>query len=247
MDRIHELARRYSIRVIEDASHAIGGSYKQLPIGSCRYSDMAVLSFHPVKIVTTGEGGMVLTNDEELYQKLAMLRTHGITRNPKLMHGKSHGPWYYEQVALGLNYRMTDIQATLGTSQLKRLPQFIERRRALAKRYDRAFAGLPVTTPWQSTDGLSAYHLYVIRLRLGELRKTHLQVFEELQKALIQVNLHYIPVHLQPYYGQLGFKAGDFPEAERYYGEAISLPMYYGLSDEDQDYIIATLGKVLGA
>jgi dTDP-4-amino-4,6-dideoxygalactose transaminase len=206
---------------------------------------MTVFSFHPVKIITTGEGGMVLTNRQDLYEKLVRLRSHGITRDPDLMKERSPGPWYYQQIELGFNYRMTDIQAALGASQMVRLEKFIERRRALAARYDDALKVLPLTLPWQHPDARSAWHLYVIRLKLDTIRKTHLQVFTELRTAGIQVNLHYIPVHTQPYYLDRGFAWGDFPDAERHYREAISLPMFFGLSGEQQDYVIDTLTKAV--
>lgn len=245
MEGIPEFAKRYGLTVIEDASHAIGGSYKDTKIGACTFSDMTVFSFHPVKIITTGEGGMILTNRQDLYEKLIRLRTHGITRSPELMHGESHGPWYYQQIELGFNYRMTDIQAALGVSQMKRIDEFVARRHFIARRYDDALKDLPIILPWQHPDSYSAFHLYVIRLRLNEINKSHRQVFQELRDASINVNLHYIPVHTQPYYQQFGFKLGDFPQAEKYYEEAISLPIYFGLSEEDQDYVIASLRGIL--
>jgi UDP-4-amino-4,6-dideoxy-N-acetyl-beta-L-altrosamine transaminase len=245
MEWIAALSKRYGFRVIEDASHAIGGSYQQQSIGSCTFSDMAVFSFHPVKIITTGEGGMVLTNQEALYEKLIRLRTHGITRNVNLMQGDSHGPWYYQQLELGFNYRITDIQAALGASQLQRLDEFVERRQFFANRYDQLLQSLPIVLPWQHPDTYSSYHLYVIRLKLEKIGKTHHQVFEELRQGGIGVNLHYIPVHLQPYYQKLGFQLGDFPKAEKYYQEAISIPMYYGLTEEAHDRVVAVFTEVL--
>lgn len=245
MKRIAELARRYGITVIEDASHAIGGRYQDTVVGSCVYSDMAVFSFHPVKIITTGEGGMVVTNRKELASKLARLRSHGITRDPASMLGEPDGPWYYQQLELGYNYRMTDIQAALGTSQMQRLDEFVSRRHALAKRYDEALRAMPITLPWQDPDSFSAYHLYVIRLDHTRMMKPHRTVFEGLRQHGIMVNLHYIPVHTQPYYRRMGFSGGDFPEAERYYSEAISLPLYYGLTEQDQDRVIESLRKTL--
>jgi len=245
MDRIYDLSKKYGFTVIEDACHALGGSYKGSKIGACTYSDMAVFSFHPVKSITTGEGGVVVTNDGGLYQKLMRLRTHGITRDPALMQGESHGPWYYEQVELGFNYRITDMQAALGTSQLRRLDRFMERRHVLVNRYNEALNDLPLRLPQQHPDNYSAYHLYVVRLELDKINKTHRQVFEGLRYAGINVNLHYIPVHIQPYYQTLGFDWGDFPEAERYYNEAISLPLYVELTEVDQDRVIAVLKEVL--
>jgi UDP-4-amino-4,6-dideoxy-N-acetyl-beta-L-altrosamine transaminase len=245
MERIAELSKIYGFTIIEDASHAIGGSYKWKKIGSCTYSDMTVFCFHPLKIVTTGEGGMVLTNNKELYERLARLRTHGITRDPGQMNGESHGPWYYEQIDLGFNYRLTDIQAALGISQMERLDEFIERRNTLVRRYDKELRELPLTLPWQDPYGYSAFHLYVIRLNLDQIALTHRQVFEALRERGILVNLHYIPVHLQPYYRRLGFQTGDFPEAESYYHEAITLPLYFGLTEEDQERVIKTIRSLL--
>ncbi|EGO62287.1 UDP-4-keto-6-deoxy-N-acetylglucosamine 4-aminotransferase [Acetonema longum DSM 6540] len=245
MKSIRELAKEYGFTLIEDASHAIGGCYQDNKVGSCQFSDMTVLSFHPVKIITTAEGGMVLTNREDLYEKLLLLRSHGITRNPAKMVGDSHGPWYYQQVDLGFNYRLTDLQAALGCSQLQRIDEFVARRQVLAARYNQALSRLPLTIPYQHPDAYSAYHLYVIRLHTGKLRKTRRQIFEELVGAGINVNLHYIPVHTQPYYQRLGFKPGDFPRAEQYYQEAISLPMYFGLTDAMQDRVIQALQEAI--
>ena len=245
MDRIAGLSRQFGFTVIEDASHAIGGKYHGNSIGGCRFSDMTVFSFHPVKIITTGEGGMVLTNRKDLYDRLVRLRSHGITRDPGLMMCESDGPWYYQQIELGFNYRMTDIQAALGVSQMKRLDEFVMRRHFLKTRYDAAFASLPVTIPFEHPDTYSAFHLYVIRLKLDQMSKSHRQVFEELRQAGLGVNLHYIPVHTQPYYEQMGFRNGDFPQAEEYYREAISIPMYYGLTEEDQECVIAIIRQVL--
>ncbi|WP_022954977.1 UDP-4-amino-4,6-dideoxy-N-acetyl-beta-L-altrosamine transaminase [Perlucidibaca piscinae] len=247
MAAIHALATRYGFKVIEDASHAIGGRYRDEFIGNCRYSDITVFSFHPVKIITTAEGGMALTNDDELARRMALLRSHGITRDPAQMTREPDGPWYYQQIDLGLNYRMTELQAALGVSQMTRLDTFVARRHALARRYDSLLAGLPLSTPWQHPDSYSGLHLYVIRLDLPRLDgRTHREVFEALRAAGIGVNLHYIPVHTQPYYQGLGFRAGDFPESERYYKEAISLPMYQGLTEADQDTVIRTLRHALG-
>ena len=245
MERIHALSQKYGFRTIEDASHAIGATYQGKPVGCCEYSDMVVFSFHPVKIITTGEGGMVLTNQDDLYEKLIRLRTHGITRNPNLMQEESHGLWYYQQLELGYNYRITDIQAALGYSQMQRLEEFVSRRRLLAQRYNNLLSDLPLTLPWQHPDTNSSWHLYIIRLQLDKINKTHGQVFEEFRQAGIGVNLHYIPVHTQPYYQKLGFQYGDFPQAKNYYQEAISIPLYYGLTEKNQDYIIKILNKVL--
>jgi len=238
MEAIHTLAKRYNFSVIEDASHAIGGKYKNEFIGNSRYSDITVFSFHPVKIITTAEGGMALTNNEALANKMALLRSHGITRDPALMTHEPDGPWYYQQIDLGFNYRMTELQAAMGVSQMVRLDQFVARRHELAKRYDELLSELPVTTPWQHPDSYSGLHLYVMRLQRDEIQPTHQQVFEALRENGIGVNLHYIPVHTQPYYQQMGFKAGDFPEAESYYAEAISLPMFQTMSDAQQDEVV---------
>lgn len=245
MKSIRTLADRYGFKIIEDASHAIGGKYLGESIGNCRYSDITVFSFHPVKIITTAEGGMALTNNAELANRMALLRSHGITRDPAQMTHASDGPWYYQQITLGYNYRMTDLQAALGLSQMTRLDEFVARRHALANQYGELLFALPVTTPWQHPDTYSALHLYSIRLKLSELKTTHRQVFESLRAQEIGVNLHYIPVHLQPYYLSRGFKAGDFPEAERYYGEAISLPMYSSLTNKQQDCVVDALRKAI--
>lgn len=247
MQAIHILAQRYGFKVIEDASHAIGGKYQGEFIGNCRYSDITVFSFHPVKIITTAEGGMALTNSAELANKMALLRSHGITRDPALMTQESDGPWYYQQIDLGFNYRMTELQAALGVSQLERLDEYVARRHQLAQRYEELLAELPLTRPWQHPDSYSGLHLYVVRLQLAEIQKTHREVFEMLREQGIGVNLHYIPVHTQPFYERMGFKAGDFPHAESYYTDAISLPMFQGMTYEQQDQVIATLGKVLSA
>ena len=247
MAAIHALGAKYGFRIIEDASHAIGGSYRNEPIGNCRYSDITVFSFHPVKIITTAEGGMAVTNDDDLATRLSLLRSHGITREPDLMTGPMDGPWYYQQVALGYNYRMTDLQAALGVSQLSRLGEFVARRHEIAARYNDLLADLPITLPWQSPESYSAFHLYVIRLQLDTIGTGHRQVFEYLRDQEILVNLHYIPVHTQPYYRQFGFKNGDYPEAEQYYREAISIPMHPLLSIEDQDRVVGALREALAA
>ncbi|MFH1067237.1 MAG: UDP-4-amino-4,6-dideoxy-N-acetyl-beta-L-altrosamine transaminase [bacterium] len=245
MERIFELSQRYGFKIVEDASHAIGGAYRNEPVGCCRFSHAAVFSFHPVKIITTGEGGMAVSNDHELGKKVARLRTHGITRHEEEMAGAPHGPWYYEQLELGYNYRMTDIQAALGWSQMKRINTFVERRQALAARYNRLLAALPLVLPHQHKDTSSSFHLYVIRLRLDQISKTHRQIFEELRAKGIGVNLHYIPVYRQPYYRQLGFAEGLCPEAEKYYNEAISLPMFYNLKESEQDQVATALREIL--
>lgn len=245
MQAISVLAKRYGFKVIEDASHAIGGKYQGEFIGNCRHSDITVFSFHPVKIITTAEGGVALTNSAELAEKMALLRSHGITRDPAQMTHAADGPWYYQQIDLGFNYRMTELQAALGFSQLQRLDQFVARRHELAARYDQLLAALPVTTPWQHPDSYSGLHLYVVRLKLVQIGKSHRQVFESMREQGIGVNLHYIPVHTQPYYQRMGFMLGDFPEAERYYAEAISLPMFQTMTYAQQDRVIEVLREVL--
>ena len=245
MSAIRALGKKYGFKIIEDASHAIGARYKGEPIGNCRYSDITVFSFHPVKIITTGEGGMALTNSDELATRLGLLRSHGITRDPALMTRPMDGPWYYQQVALGFNYRMTDIQAALGVSQMTRLDNYIMRRHQIARRYNELLANLPITLPWQHPDSHSAYHLYVVRLQLDQIQLSHREVFEALRAKDIMVNLHYIPVHTQPYYQNMGFKLGDFPEAEQYYREAISIPMHINLPDEDQDFVVSALRETM--
>ena len=245
MRMIAGLAERYGFTVIEDASHAVGASYAGRPVGCGEFAAMTVFSFHPVKIITSAEGGMVLTNSPHLAERLQRLRSHGMTRDPQHMTEPSHGPWYYQQVELGFNYRITDLQAALGLSQLGKLDGFIERRRELVARYDRLLAYLPLTLPSIQPEAESAWHLYVVRLQTERINLSHRQVFEGLRAAGVGVNLHYIPVHLQPYYRDLGFSEGDFPQAERYYTEAISLPMFPLLSDEQQDYVVEQLRRLV--
>ena len=245
MAAIRKLADTYGVLIIEDASHAVGAAYHGRPVGCGEYADMTVFSFHPVKIITTGEGGAVLTNSDELHQRLSRLRSHGISRDPEQMDEPSHGPWYYQQLELGFNYRMTDIQAALGHSQLARLDDFLVRRRELAARYDRLLQGLPLRLPSRQAGAESAWHLYVVRLQLEHINASHREGFEALRAAGIGVNLHYIPVHLQPYYREQGFRPGDFPQAEAYYREALTLPLHAGLLDVEQDHVIATLRQLL--
>jgi UDP-4-amino-4,6-dideoxy-N-acetyl-beta-L-altrosamine transaminase len=241
MAEIQALSRRYNFKIVEDASHAVGGSYRGKRVGDCRFSDIAVFSFHPVKVITTAEGGMAMTNDARLAKRMQLLRTHGITRDAEEMTHAPEGAWYYQQLELGFNYRMTDVQAGLGLSQMSRLDEFHRRRHAAARRYDALLAGLPVVTPSQHPDTVSGLHLYVIRLKLDKISTTHRKVFDALRAAGIGVNLHYIPVYRQPYYERMGFKPADYPEAERYYAEAISLPMFSGLTDPQQDRVIEAL------
>lgn len=233
MPRIHALGRKYGFKILEDAAHALGGEFEGRKIGGCDWSDAASHSFHPVKIVTSGEGGMITTNDPELAWRIGLLRTHGITREPDRMVGESHGGWYYEQLELGFNYRMTDLQAALGASQMTRLEAFASRRRQIADLYDRELAGLPLRPLARDPRGISGWHLYMIRLNLDELKVTRRQVFDSLRAQGIGVNVHYIPVHLQPDYQKLGFAKGMFPEAERYYEEAVTLPIFPAMTDDD--------------
>lgn len=246
MQAIANLAREYDFKIIEDASHAIGGKYRGEFIGNSRYSDITVFSFHPVKIVTTAEGGMAVTNDAALAERMSLLRSHGITRNPTMMTQEPDGPWYYQQVDLGYNYRMTELQAALGVSQMQRLDDFVARRHYLAKRYDQLLADLPLMLPWQHPDSYSGLHLYVIRLQLNHTSRSRREVFEALRERGIGVNLHYIPVHTQPYYEQMGFKKNDFPQSMAYYREAISIPMFHGLTEQLQDKVAAVLRGILG-
>lgn len=246
MAAIHQLAQKYGFKVVEDASHAIGGRYHDKPIGNCSYSDVTVFSFHPVKIVTTAEGGIALTNDDELAKKMALYRSHGITRDPAMMTHESDGPWYYQQITLGYNYRMTDLQAALGVSQIQRLDDYVSRRHEIAARYNRELSDLPLTLPMQVEYGHSAYHLYVIRLMLDAIAPlTHAQVFHAMRDQGIFVNLHYIPVHTQPYYQAMGFSWGDFPNAEAYYKNSISIPMFPTMTDDDQTQVIKALRKII--
>lgn len=240
MQAIHVLSQRYGFRIIEDASHAIGARYRNEPVGNCRYSDITIFSFHPVKIITTAEGGAALTNQVALAEKMMLFRSHGITREPAGMVNPPDGPWYYEQTTLGFNYRMSELQAALGFSQMDRLDAYVAKRHEIAARYDSLLASLPVQTPARDED-YSSVHLYVIRLKLDKIRRTHCEVFTFLRERGIAVNVHYIPVHTQPYYCKMGFAQGNFPEAESYYREAISLPMYPGLTDDDLNKVVDSL------
>lgn len=246
MAGIYALSQHYGFKIIEDASHAIGGKYLGETVGNCRYSDITIFSFHPVKIITTGEGGMAVANDAALANHMRLLRSHGISSATEDMQSRpAQEIWNYQQIDLGFNYRMTELQAALGISQMKRLDKFVTKRQVLAKRYDQLLSALPLVTPWQHEDGYSSYHLYVIRLKLYEIKQTHRQVYESLREAGILVNLHYIPVYRQPYYEKLGFSAGYCPQAEQYYVEAISIPLYSGLTEGQQDRVVETLRKAV--
>lgn len=252
MAALHQLSQQYGFKIIEDASHAIGASYRGGKVGSCQYSDITVFSFHPVKIITTAEGGACLTNNAELANQLTLLRSHGITRNPAEMQGEADGAWYYQQIDLGYNYRMTELQAALGVSQMTRLDEFVARRHALAARYDKLLADLPLILPYRNPANQSALHLYPIQIQPENMQpesgKTRQQIFDYLRAHDIGVNVHYIPVHTQPYYRQrFGFAQGDFPAAEAYYAHAITLPLYFSLSEDEQDTVVATLKQAFQA
>lgn len=254
MADIAALSQEYGFRVLEDAAHAIGGRYQDRPVGSCDFSDMAVFSLHPVKIITTGEGGLVLTNRDDWHADLLRLRSHGITREADAMTEPSHGAWYYQQVDLGLNYRMTDMQAALGLSQMDRLDAFVRQRHVLAERYDALLSDYPVVRPYRDPQADSAFHLYVVQIPAeapdgppevaGARRRA---VFDALRAQQIGVQVHYIPVHTQPYYRRQGFRPGDFPQAEQYYAQALSLPLYPDLTFQEQDRVVACLGEALRA
>ena len=245
MKKIYDLSKEYGFKIIEDASHAIGGKYLDHLVGDCRYSDITVFSFHPVKIITTAEGGLATTNDKSLAQRMKLFSSHGVTRDTELMTKQSEGTWYYQQLELGYNYRMTELQATLGISQMKRVQAFVARRHILQERYHQLLSNLPLVLPHQSKDCYSALHLYPIQIDLDNVNKTHSQIFDELRQDGIGVNLHYIPVHTQPYYQKIGFKAGDFPNAENYYSRSISLPLFYSMTFEQQDEVVQALEKAL--
>jgi UDP-4-amino-4,6-dideoxy-N-acetyl-beta-L-altrosamine transaminase len=245
MKKIYTLGQEYGFKIIEDASHAIGGKYLDRPIGCCQYSDITVFSFHPVKIITTAEGGLATTNDKELSERMQLCRSHGITRNPELMTKESEGGWYYQQVDLGFNYRMTELQAALGVSQMERLDEFVALRHKHQIRYNEFLKDFPITLPYQDLNSYSALHLYPIQIKTDKLRSTRKEIFKALRKKDIGVNVHYIPVHTQPYYENMGFKKGSFPIAESYYESAISIPLFHAMTCEQQDQVITVLEKVL--
>jgi len=245
MKRIHELSKEYGFKIIEDASHAIGAKYLNEPVGGCTYSDITVFSFHPVKIITTAEGGMSTTNQFELSEKMQLYRSHGITRKSEQMTKEPDGGWYYQQVDLGFNYRMTELQAALGVSQIQRLEEYVVHRHSLCDRYDELLTELPLIKPYQHNDSYSALHLYPVLLALEKIDKSRAQVFQELRDNGLGVNVHYIPVHTQPFYKKMGFKNGDYPKAEYYYERVISIPLYQSLSFEQQDEVVTILKRVL--
>jgi len=242
MKEIHKLSKEFGFKIIEDASHAIGGKYLNAPIGNCRYSDITVFSFHPVKIITTGEGGMALTNNEELAAKMSLFRSHGITRDPKMMTHEPDGSWFYQQIDIGFNYRMTDIQAALGLGQLERIEENIERRHEIANNYDSELVNLPIITPYQAEFGYSSYHLYVIRLKDKQKRNS---IFEKLRNKGIGVNIHYIPIYRHPFYSSSFTDYSVFPESECYYSQAITLPIFPTMTEESQEKVISLLKETL--
>ncbi|NPA72028.1 MAG: UDP-4-amino-4,6-dideoxy-N-acetyl-beta-L-altrosamine transaminase [Gammaproteobacteria bacterium] len=244
MKRIHALSLEYGFSIIEDAAHAIGGQYRGSPIGGCQFSDITVFSFHPVKIITTAEGGLATTNQPGLAEKMQLLRSHGVTRDAQLM-SEAEGPWVYQQVDLGFNYRMTEVQAALGVSQMMRLNEFIEKRTFFAKRYDDLLQGLPLKLPMQHSETESAFHLYPILIQPELVTLSRAGVFKQLRDRGVGVNVHYIPVHTQPYYQQRGFAEGDFPNAESYYHQTISIPVFHAMTIEDQDQVISVLKQIL--
>ena len=245
MKKIHKLSKEYGFFIIEDASHSIGGKYLDKSIGGCQYSSITVFSFHPVKIITTAEGGLATTNSKKLAEKMNLFRSHGVTRDQSLIKKRNEGPWYYQQIDLGFNYRMTELQAALGISQMKKLDEFVLKRHILQEKYDILFASLPIIRPYQNQDSYSALHLYPIQIDLDNNTKSRKQIFIELREKGIGVNVHYIPIHTQPYYKNLGFKEGDFPNSEYYYSRAISLPLFHAMSLNQQDEVFNALKSVL--
>ena len=245
MEKIHILSKQYGFSIIEDASHAIGAKYLDKPVGGCQYSDITIFSFHPVKIITTAEGGLATTNSPKLSEKMQLFRSHGVTRDPSLMSKLSEGGWYYQQVDLGFNYRMTELQAALGVSQMQRLDKFVTQRHILQKRYDSLLNDLAIIKPYQDQDNYSALHLYPIQVDLDSIDKSRQQIFDELRQSGIGVNVHYIPIHTQPYYQQFGFQEGDFPNSEFYYDRAISIPLFHTMTLEQQDEVVNNLKSIV--
>ena len=245
MKKIHSLSQEYGFKIIEDASHGIGSKYLDRPVGGCQYSDITVFSFHPVKIITTAEGGLATTNNKELAERMQLFRSHGVTRDPKLMTKESEGRWYYLQVDLGFNYRMTELQAVLGVSQMERLDEFVILRHQYQIRYNELLKDLPIITPYQDFNSYSALHLYPIQIQTDKVKSTRKEIFKALWEKGIGVSVHYIPIHTQPYYENMGFKKGDYPNAESYYESAISIPLFHAMTFEQQDQVIAVLEEVL--
>jgi len=242
MKEIYKLSLQYGFKIVEDAAHAVGGFYNNLPIGSCQYSDAAIFSFHPVKIITTGEGGLVAVKNQDIHDKIQQLITHGITKDPHKLSNKSKETWSYEMQFLGYNYRLTDIQAALGIEQLSRLDENIKRRNEIATKYIEAFKDTSIKVQKLNKDTNSSWHLFVIQLTDSAQRK---EVFDYLHSKDIKAQVHYIPVHTQPYYQNLGFNWGDFPNSEKYYAKCISIPMYHGLTDKEQDFVITTIKEII--
>jgi len=245
MKRIYSLSQEYGFNIIEDASHAIGSKYLGKPLGGCQFSDITVFSFHPVKIITTAEGGLAATNDERLAERMRLYRSHGVTRDSRLTAKQVEGGWHYQQVDLGFNYRMSELHAALGVSQIQRLDKFIAIRHQYQQRYDELLKDLPLILPHQSSDSYSSLHLYPIQIDFTKTKKTRAEVFEILRDESIGVNVHYIPVHTQPYYENMGFKEGDYPSAESYYKGAITIPIFQGMTIKMQDKVVAALHKAL--
>ena len=245
MVEIHKLSKIYGFKIIEDASHAIGGHYNNSPVGCCRYSDVTVFSFHPVKIITTAEGGMAVTNNQEVAEKMALLRSHGVTRDEDKMPVSSDGPWFYQQIETGFNYRMNELQAALGISQFKRLNNIVLRRNNLANRYDKLLEKFPLSLPLRIEGTYSSFHLYIVRLKFDHIKIDKKQIFHSLKKKGIGANVHYIPIHTQPVFRSLGFVSGDFPQAEHYYSEAMSIPLFHSMTNEQQDLVVDALMSTL--
>jgi UDP-4-amino-4,6-dideoxy-N-acetyl-beta-L-altrosamine transaminase len=245
MSKIYSLSQEYGFKVIEDASHAIGGKYLEGPIGSCKYSDITVFSFHPVKIITTAEGGLATTNSKVLAEKMMLLRSHGITRKPRSMTKLPEGDWYYQQVDLGFNYRMNELQAALGISQMKRLDEFVAKRHILKERYDSLLSDLPIILPYQDKDNFSSLHLYPIQINLNKVSNKREQIFIALRESGVGVNVHYIPIHTQPYYQKFGFNEGDFPNSNAYYSRTLSIPLFHSMTLEQQDDVCNALKRIL--
>jgi len=245
MKKIHALSVKYDFRIIEDASHAVGSEFEGKKTGNCEYSDICIFSFHPVKIITTAEGGMAVTNSKEIHDSLTLHRTHGITKDESKMSKTPDGPWYYEQKILGFNYRMTDIQAALGISQLSKIDTFILKRRQIEKRYDQELSSLPIILPEKSNNALSSLHLYIIKIKLDQVSKSHKEIFTNLQLKGIGVNLHYIPIYRQPYFARYNFDQSQFLNSELYYSHAISIPMHASMSSKDQDLVISALKSII--